>query len=169
MTSQRTKRGRFLSVPGVPQMLLLAQPAGAVYEYPATGYFLQGLSEHSSWNEILKTPGVRADFPFISFGSTFVPLSSVCVGGDMLAIADPRIDPGARVSAEGLRAQVRAAAPSGGYPTSGPFAAAVPPNAPSQVSMAYPVEVYLFTERGFFRDWKLLFQKPWPILVCPAK
>jgi hypothetical protein len=100
-----------------------------------------------------------------------VPLSSVCVDGAMLAITDPRIDTGARVSADTLRAQVQAATDAGkqaAKPAS-PLAAAASSDQPSQVALSYPVSVYKVTERGIMREWVYLFDKPWPIPVCPAK
>lgn len=151
--------------------LLLAQPANATDEYPATSYFLNGLSVDSRWNEILAKPGIKADFPMIAFGSTFVPLSSVCVDGDMLAIADPRIDNGTRVSSDTLRAQVQAATEAGELAATpaAPMASATAANQPTQVAMSYPVSVYKVTESGIRREFVFLFDKPWPIPVCPAK
>src|SRR5262249_49075369 len=76
-------------------VLLLVQPAvagdGGVYEYPAPGYFASGVREQSNWDQILRTPRVKGDLPSIDFGPTFVPLSTVCVDGDMLQISDSRI------------------------------------------------------------------------------
>ena len=93
MTSQKV-------VLGLTVALFLAGPASAGYEYPAPGYFLGALTEQSSWDTILGTAGIKADFPYVAFGSTLVPLSSVCVDGDMLAIADPRLQTGVRVAAD---------------------------------------------------------------------
>ena len=100
-----------------------------------------------------------------------MPLSSVCVDGDMLAIADPRVDTGVRVSAEPLRAQVEAAAAAGGdlAEPSGRLAAATAPDAAPQVVMRYPVSVYKVTELGIRRSYVFLFDKLWPISACPAK
>jgi hypothetical protein len=166
-----TQVRRVLTVLGVAVVLLLVRPAGAADEYPALGFFLDGLTERSSWNEILAKPGMKPDFPFVGFGPTFVPPSSVCVDGQMLAISDPRIDTGVRVSAEGLREQVRAAAAAGGYVAEpgSQVATTMSPNTPSQTAMQYPVSVYKVTERGFMRQWVFLFDKRWPIPACPAK
>src|SRR5262245_23566164 len=71
--------------------LLVTLPVVASDEYPATSYFLDGVSEQSSWSEILAKPGMKAEFPFIAFETTFVPLESVCVDGSMLAIANPKL------------------------------------------------------------------------------
>lgn len=130
-----------------------------------------GLSADSRWNEILAKPGIKADFPFVAFESTYVPLSSVCVDGAMLAIADPRIDTGARVSADILRAQVQAATEAGelAIAPASPTAAATSTDQPSQIAMSFPVSVYKMTEIGFRREFLFLFDKPWPIPVCPAK
>ncbi len=72
---------RTFSVLAVATGLLFVQPVKAADEYPAPGYFLGGLSADSRWNEILAKPGIKADFPFVAFESTYVPLSSVCVDG----------------------------------------------------------------------------------------
>jgi hypothetical protein len=173
MTSQKValRRGGLWSAVGLSAALIFALPARAADEYPAPGYFLDGLSEQSSWSEILKKPGVRADFPFVAFESTFVPLSSVCVTGEMLAISDPRIDTGVRVSADELKAQARAAADAGRYAAEpgAQVAAAAPTSPPTQATISFPVKVYKVTERGLMREWVFLFEKPWPITGCPAK
>ncbi|HEY7138999.1 MAG TPA: hypothetical protein VIE44_02790 [Methylomirabilota bacterium] len=174
MTSQKftiRRRGIWEALGLSAALVLLALPAGAADEYPAPGYFLGGLSNQSSWNEILAKPGVKADFPYVGFESTFVPLSSVCVSGDMLAISDPRIDTGVRVSADELKAQARAAAEAGRYATEPGtrVAAATPSSTPPPPAISFPVKVYKVTERGILREWVLLFEKPWPIAVCPAK
>jgi hypothetical protein len=151
--------------------LLTVTTVRAADEYPATGYFLHGLSAESRWSEILAKPGIKADFPMVAFESTFVPLSNVCVNGDMLAISDPRMDTGARVSADTLRAQVQAATEAGRLAAApaGPMASAATASEPSQVAMSYPVSVYKVTESGIRREFLFLFDKPWPIPVCPAK
>ena len=162
---------RVLTALAVATGLLFVQPVKAADEYPAPGYFLGGLSADSRWSEILAKPGIKADFPMVAFETTFVPLSNVCVDGDMLAISDPRMDTGARVSADTLRAQVQAATEAGklaGAPA-GPVAAATSSNQPSQIAMSYPVSVYKVTETGIRREFIFLFDKPWPIPVCPAK
>jgi len=162
---------RVLTVLTLATGLLSVQPVKAADEYPASGYFRGGLSEDSRWSEILAKPGIKADFPFVPFEATYVPLSSVCVNGDMLAISDPRIDTGARVSADTLRAQVQAAADAAkqaGLPA-GPLASAGTSDQPSQVAMSFPVSIYKVTESGIRREWVYLFDKPWPIPVCPAK
>ena len=161
---------RTFTVLAVATGLLFVQPVKAADEYPAPGYFLGGLSADSRWNEILAKPGIKADFPFVPFEVTYVPLSSVCVNGDMLAISDPRIDTGARVSADTLRAQVQAAADAAKQVSpAGPMASAASSDQPSQVAMSFPVSVYKVTESGIRREWVYLFDKPWPIPLCPAK
>jgi hypothetical protein len=50
--------------------------------------------------EILKARGVRAAFPHVGFRTMFVSLRSPCLDGEMLAIADRRLDNGLRVSAD---------------------------------------------------------------------
>src|SRR5262249_35596196 len=80
------------------------------------------------------------------------------------------IDNGVRVSAAQLREQVRAAMPEAGYLAAGPqLAAAAPPAFPTQVALAYHLDVYKFTERGFYREFVFLFRKPRPVLNCLAK
>jgi hypothetical protein len=125
--------------------ILLARYTQAAEEYPAPGYFLEGLTAESSWKDIQSKPDIKAELPEIAFGSTFVSLGSVCVDGSTLAIADPRIDNGVRVSADELRAQVqtaRAANPqltepmvqvAGGAPSE--------TGEPPQVAMYYPANV----------------------------
>ena len=89
--------------------LLLALPVGAGEYYPAPEFFAGRLSADSSWDEILKTGGIQAQWPSVGFGNTFVPISGVCLDGDKLAIADPRSDNGVRVSADQFREQARTA------------------------------------------------------------
>jgi hypothetical protein len=66
------------------------------------------------------------------------------VDGAMLAIADPRIDTGARISADILRAQVQAATEAGelAIAPASPTAAATSTDQPSQIAMSFPVSVY---------------------------
>jgi hypothetical protein len=162
---------RTFTVLAVATGLLFVQPVKAADEYPAPGYFLGGLSADSRWNEVLAKPGIKADFPFVAFESTYVPLSSVCADGAMLAIADPRMDTGARVSADTLRAQVQAATEAGKLATApaSPTASTASIDQPSQVAMSFPVSVYKVTESGIRREFVFLLDKPWPIPVCPAK
>jgi hypothetical protein len=174
MTSQHTpiRRSQAIAVLCLAIVLLLSVSAGAGgYLYPATGYFLDGISADSSWNEIMAKPGIRAVFPYIAFGSTYVPLSDVCVDGDTVAIANPRIDNGIRIPADELRAQVRAATAGQGSAasTGGPIAAAVPVQPTADVALRDPVLVYKVLDKGQWPDWIYLFEKPWPIPTCPAK
>ena len=48
--------------------LALARGAEATDLYPAPGFFASGVTSASSWAEILRTPGVVGDFPYIGFG-----------------------------------------------------------------------------------------------------
>src|SRR5262249_11502036 len=170
MTSRRNRRSQAHLVACPSVVLLLSMSAWAVEEYPAPGYFLDGLSESSSWSEILAKPGIRADFPYLAFESTYVALSDVCVAGDTVAIANPRIDNGVRISADELRAQVQAANAGRAYGASaGGLLAAAQPVLPSNATMNDPVKVYKVVERGLLRDWIYLFDKPWPIPTCPVK
>ena len=164
-TPRRATAGVCLSL-----VLLFAASAWAVEEYPAPGYFLDGLSKDSSWTEILAKPGIKVVFPYVAFGSTYVAISSVCVDGDAVAIADPRIDNGVRISAAELREQVQAAnAGRDNLASAGSQLAASGPIQPgSNVVMHDPVKVYKLVERGLLQDWIFLFDKPWPIQACPV-
>jgi hypothetical protein len=173
MTSENTRHGRRPATAALclSVTLLLSVSAWAYDEYPATSYFLNGLSADSSWNEILAKPGIRVVYPDVAFGSTYVPLSSVCIDGDTVAIADPRIDNGVRVPADELRAQAQAATAAQGYTASsgGLVAAAAPVPASSNVALRDPVKVYKVIPRGFWEDQIYLFDKPWPIPTCRSK
>jgi hypothetical protein len=70
--------------------LLQPRPVAAADEYPATAFFLGGLTEESRWSEILAKPDMRAEFPFGGFETTYVALDSMCVDGPLLAIANPQ-------------------------------------------------------------------------------
>ena len=85
-------------------VLAVTLPAGAGQNYPAPGFFADGLTPQSRWEEILKRPAMKAEFPMLGFGHTFAPITAVCVDGDSVRIADPRIDNGVRLSAERIRA-----------------------------------------------------------------
>jgi hypothetical protein len=150
--------------------LLVTLPATAGEEYPATAFFLDGLTERSSWSEILAKPGVKAEFPFIAFETTFVPLESVCVDGTMLAIANPGLDTGVRVPAAELQAQAEAAV-AGRFVVQpdARLAAATPGEPARRVAMQYPVTVAKWIEQGLARQRIFLFEKLWPIPVCQAK
>ena len=153
---------RMLTVLTVATGLVFVQPIRAADEYPAPGFFLGGLSAGSRWSEIQAKPGVKVDVPFVAFESTYVPLSSVCVDGAMLAISDPRMDTGARVSADTL------ARPGPGRHgsrqaeidrTGQPAASAAASDQPSPVAMSFPVTVYKVTERGIRRELVFLFDQ----------
>lgn len=152
-------------------VLLPALPVAAGESYPAPGFFADGLTPQSSWEQILKKyPGIQAEFPMVNFGKTFVPLSAVCLAGDMLRIGDPRIDNGVGVPAEGVREQARAAMSGGVAARVDRFAAAGPGSVPDpqHAGIRYPVSIYkviprLTIERVF------LFEKPWDIPSCPGR
>ena len=153
-------------------MLLLSVSAWAGgYLYPATSYFLDGINADSSWSEILAKPGIRAVFPYIAFGSTYVPLSDVCVDGNSVAIANPRIDNGIRIPADELRAQVQAATAGQGPAASagGQLAATGPVQPTAGEALRDPVQLYKVLDKGQWPDWIYLFKKPWPIPTCPAR
>jgi hypothetical protein len=151
-------------------VLLLALPAAAGEEYPATAFFLDGVTEQSSWKEILAKPGIKTEFPSIAFETTFVPLESVCVDGAMLAIANSGLDTGVRVPAAELQARAEAAVAGRFVVQPGTVLAAAAPGGPArQVAMRYPVTVAKWIERGLLRQRIFLFEKLWPIPVCSSK
>src|SRR5215510_14158512 len=96
-------------------VLVLGFPAAADDNFPGPESAAARLTPQSSWAEILKTREVRAEFPQVNFGDTYVPLQAVCADGTMLRIADPRIDNGVRVSAEHILVQTPAPATMNGY------------------------------------------------------
>ena len=174
MTTQHTpiRRSQATAAVCLAVALLLSVSAwSGGYLYPATSYFLDGISADSSWNEILAKPGIRAVFPYIAFGSTYVPLSEVCVDGNTVAIANPRIDNGIRIPADELRAQVQAATAGQRSAASagGQLAAAGPVQLTADEALRDPVQVYKVLDKGQWPDWIYLFEKPWPIPTCPAK
>jgi hypothetical protein len=172
MISQHVAIGRTQAVFALclSVVLLLSVSAWAFEEYPGTSYFLNGISADASWDEIQAKPGIKTVFPYVGFASTYVPLSSVCIDGNTVAIADPRMDNGVRIPADELRAQAEAASAGQGYVVSsgGQLAAATPVPA-SNVALRDPVKVYKVIPRGFWEEWVYLFEKPWPIPACPAK
>jgi hypothetical protein len=156
--------------------LLLALPAAAGEYYPAPAFFAGSMSADSSWDEILKARGIQAQFPFVGFGNTFVPINGVCLDGDKLAIADPRSDNGVRVSADQFREQARTAMArmGDGAPARVDRFAAVAPSAQGSLSespaspIRYPVNVYRVLQ-SLSTIYVFLFQKPWEIPTCTAQ
>jgi hypothetical protein len=156
--------------------LLLALPVGAAEYYPAPEFFAGGLSVDSSWDEILKTRSIQAQWPSVGFGNTYVPISGLCLDGDKLAIADPRSDNGVRVAADQLREQARTAMArmADGAPARADRFAAAAPSAQGSLSEApgspirYPVNVYKVLQ-SLSTIYVFLFQKPWEIATCGAR
>ena len=173
---------------GVVALLgMLALPAGAGdgmspggYSYPAPGYFADGLTAESSWEQILKPRTIVAQFPLLNFGKSFVPLSAVCVDGDVLRIADPRIDNGVRIAASSVPGYGSARAGATGYAAvrADQFAAGsvsvvdqpLPGDVPAPV-IRYPVSVYrVMTQVGTgTMQYIYLFQKPWEVPRCASR
>jgi hypothetical protein len=150
--------------------LLLAQPVAADDEYPAPGFFLDGLTAESAWRQILAKPGVTPEVPFIPFEATYVALDSVCVDGPLLGMENPRVDNSARISANTLRAQAAAALAGAEITPSGPqLAAATPTDPPRQVALLYPVRVFKVIERAPNPVRIYLFEKVWPVPVCSTR
>jgi hypothetical protein len=155
---------------GLSVSLLIALPAWAADEYPAPAYFLDGLTAESPWGQILAKPGITAELPFIPFESTYVALDNVCIDGPQLAIGNPRLDSGVRISAETLRAQ--AAAATAGAPVTPPgpqLAAAAPTDPPREVALHYPVRVLKVIERAPNPERIYSFEKLWPVGACSKK
>lgn len=125
---------------------------------PPPAYFADGLTARSSCDEILKTRGIRAEFPYPGFGAAFVALPSVCVVGEMLAIADSRDDNGVRVSTSRIHGRGQAgAAPSASGTARADAAARAssdagsdprPPVRPDRGPVVYWVSVYRIIETG---------------------
>jgi hypothetical protein len=154
-------------------VLLLGLPVGAGDYYPAPGFFAGGLTPQSSWEEILKAPGIEAEFPMLTFGRTAAPLSALCVDGETVRIADPRLDNGVRLSGDRVRAQVQApaagavrAARRDDPPAVGPVA--VRPDQSEPAPIGYEVNVYKLIQ-GLSTTRVLLFQKPWEIPICSSQ
>ena len=68
--------------------LVLAPWAEAGDLYSAPGYFAGELSSASSWEEILRTPGIVSDIPYIGFEVRFVPLTLTCLAKGRLRPRD---------------------------------------------------------------------------------
>ena len=149
--------------------LLLAIPAHAREEYPAPAYFQGNLNEQSSWSAIRATPGLKAEFPYVGFGATYVSLADVCIDGQMLAVVNPQLDPGARVAAAELLAQAQVAADRVVGEPRARLAASTLTTEPDGTVVRYPVSVYRYIQDGFQDRHIFLFEKPWPIRACPAK
>jgi hypothetical protein len=170
MPNERSRPRLLYSLLGLCVSLLVALPAQAADEFPATAFFLDGLTAESRWSEILSKPGLKAELPFMGFGPTFVALDDVCVDGPLLAIANPGMDGDVRTSAETLRTLVAAATVDGHVPPLGPqFVAATPTEPPRRVAMQYPVRVFKVIDRAPNPVRIYLFEKFWPVPVCPGR
>jgi hypothetical protein len=162
-------------------VLLGALPVGAEVHYPAPGFFAGGLTPQSSWDDILKKPGIQVEFPFVSFGSTFVPAPAVCLEGGMLRIADPRMDRGLRVAAPRVPEQAPSRQPASRYAAQredpfavGPAALPEPRGAgqPDEVrtpSVRYLVSVYRVVQTGNTPWRSFLFNKAWEVPSCATQ
>jgi hypothetical protein len=152
----------------------VARPVSAMPEYPAApGYFAGSLTPKSSWQEILKTPGVRAAFPMLGFGNMFAPITSTCVDGDSVRIADPRSDTGVRLSAARVREQARASMGRDAAPETDRFAAA--PGSPGssaqpqETPIRFAVSVYKVIPTLLTPVAVFLFEKAWEIPTCGSR
>ena len=154
-------------------------PAGADDAMTAPGSFGDSLTPQSSWEEILKTPGVHAAFPMLSFGNMYVSLPEVCVDNGALRVADPSLDNHVRIPVEHARGQAPTSGASSGYAAArldpfsvGPVALpeAPPPQPGSQAAsgpVGFPVSVYK-TTWGVTTSRVPLFEKVWEVPACRA-
>jgi hypothetical protein len=160
-------------------VLAVAPLAGAgPPNYLVPGFFADGLTPQSRWEEILKRPGMKADFPMLGFGTTFAFITAVCVDGDSVRIADPRIDNGVRLSAEGIRAQARASMGGDAATRIDQFAAAPASPVPGQSAqpqgapIRYAVRVHkVLPGNSNSREpiEVFLFEKPLEIPTCGSQ
>jgi hypothetical protein len=157
---------------------LLALPAWAEmgmspghFTYPATGFFAKGLTAESSWEQIMKPRDVYMQFPVVNFGNMFVRLSAVCVDGDSLRIADPRIDNGVRVATTQLPGLAPAVQAAGWATADVAVAGPAPRPEPTDSGIRYPVSVYrVITAVGAgHNEFVYLFDKPWTVPSCAQK
>jgi hypothetical protein len=154
-------------------VLVTSLPATADDFMAGPGSYDDSLTPQSSWADILKTPGVRVDFPMLSFGNRYVPLPEVCAENGALRIADPTLDNGVRI---GLAPGPRTGGLTGyAIARSDPFSVgpaaltdeAKPPAAPQVRTgpVGYPVTVYKNTW-GVTTSHVPLFQKVWEVPAC---
>ena len=80
----------------VTGLLLLGLPADAGEFFYASRSHAGGLTSESSWQQIIKTPGVYAESPFLLLWKSFISAGALCAEGELLRIADPRADNGVR-------------------------------------------------------------------------
>lgn len=69
---------RTVSAPAAAGVILTAALAPMTSVAHAADYFAAGLTRESTWEDILKTTRVHAEFPFVGFGNVFVPLQGIC-------------------------------------------------------------------------------------------
>jgi len=162
-----------LAVPAWAEMGM--SPGG--YSYAMRGFFARGLTAESSWEQIMKPRDVNMQFPMLNFGNMFVRLSAVCVDGDSLRIADPRIDNGVRVSTTQLPGRGPATPGGSGYAAARSdrlvtadvaVADQAPRPEPADSGIRYPVSVYrVITDVGAgTNQYVYLFDKPWTVPSC---
>ena len=115
-------------------------------------------------------PAIRWGVAYGVVESTYVALDSVCVDGPLLAVRDPRLDNGVRVSAETFRAQAAAATAGADIaPPNPPLAAATAMTPARQVALHYPVRVLKVIPRAPNPERIYLFEKLWPVPICPSR
>jgi hypothetical protein len=152
--------------------LAIAPLAGAGPSYPAPGFFADGLTPQSSWEQILKKRGMKAEFPMLGFGNTFAPITAVCVDGDSVRIADPRADNGVRLLAGSIRVQARASMGGDAAARIDQFAAAPGSGQsvhPQGAPIRYAVSVYKVLPTMLTPQEVFLFQKSWEIPTCGSQ
>jgi hypothetical protein len=153
----------------VTGLLLLGLPADAGDFFYASSFYAGGLPSESSWQQIIKTPGVYAESPFLNFGKSFISVGALCAEGELLRIADPRADNGVRVSAAtagpagerqarteygSLRADVLSASDVSSQP---------PAEETRSTALRYSVTVYKVLSGGLTVERVFLFAKAWEI------
>jgi hypothetical protein len=158
----------------VTGLLLLGLPADAGDFFYAPSFYARGLTSESSWSEIVKTPGVYAESPFLNFGKSFMSVTALCAEGELLRIADPRADNGVRVSAAtaGPAGKRQARTEHGTLRADVVSASDVPSQAPEETrstALRYSVTVYRVLSGGLTVERVFLFDKAWEIPLCTAR
>jgi hypothetical protein len=148
--------------------LLVTLPVAASEEYPATGFFLDGLTEESRWSEIRAKPGIKAEFPYVAFETTYVPLESLRRRRHARdREPTPRHGrPGAGRAAE---SPGRSCDCGERHPHAGPAARGREPWRARAAGSHAVSGVAQWVERGLLRERIFLFEKLWPVPVCSGK
>jgi hypothetical protein len=170
----RTMKRAGLGSALVAGLLLLALPADAGDFYYASSFYARGLTPESSWQQILKTPGIYAESPFLNFGERFISVGALCAEAELLRIADPRADNGVRISAATAPAwERRARNESSTLRAEASSGSDAPSQAPREETpstvLRYSVNVYKVLSGGLTVERVFLFAKSWEIPPCTAR